>query len=65
MKYHSQNSLSLCGLLISVMDYNDLAGIKTTYGSPIFANDIAKFSYAIIAKLEDNSAIAVAKSNVP
>ena len=65
MKYHSQNSLSLCGLLISVMDYNDLAGIKTTYGSPIFANNIAKFSDAIIAKLEGISAIAVAKSNDP
>ena len=46
------------------MDYNDLAGIKTTYGSPFFANDIAKFSDAIIAKLEDNGATAVAKSNV-
>ena len=46
------------------MDYNDLAGIKTTYGSTIFANNIAKVSDAIIAKLEDNGATAVANSNV-
>ena len=65
LKSHSQNPKSLCGLPIAVKDYNDLAGTQTTYGSPIFANNIAKYSDATVAKLEDNGAIAVAKSNVP
>lgn len=56
---------SLCGLPIAVKDYNDLGGVRTTYGSPIFADNIAAKSDATVARLEQNGAIPVAKSNVP
>jgi amidase len=56
---------SLCGLPIAVKDYNDVGGVKTTYGSPVFANNIASESDATVAQLERNGAIPVAKSNVP
>ena len=59
------NPKSLCGLPIAVKDYNDLGGAVTTYGSPIFANNVAQTSDATVRKLESNGAIAVAKSNVP
>ena len=59
------NPKSLCGLPIAVKDYNDLGGALTTYGSPIFANNVAQTSDATVRKLESNGAIAVAKSNVP
>ena len=62
---HLLNPTSLCGLPIAVKDYNDLGGAVTTYGSPIFANNVAQTSDATIRKLESNGAIAVAKSNVP
>ena len=62
---HLPNPKSLCGLPIAVKDYNDLGGAVTTYGSPIFANNVAHTSDATIRKLESNGAIAVAKSNVP
>ena len=62
---HLPNPKSLCGLPIAVKDYNDLGGAVTTYGSPIFANNVAQTSDATIRKLESNGAIAVAKSNVP
>ena len=62
---HLPNPKSLCGLPIAVKDYNDLGGAVTTYGSPIFTNNVAQTSDATIRKLESNGAIAVAKSNVP
>jgi amidase len=62
---HLLNPTSLCGLPIAVKDYNDLGGAVTTYGSPIFTNNVAQTSDATIRKLESNGAIAVAKSNVP
>ena len=60
-----ENPVSLCGLPIGVKDYNDLGGTVTTYGSPIYADSVAKKSDATVRKLQQNGAIAVAKSNVP
>ena len=65
LERHTENPKSLCGLPIAVKDYNDLGGAVTTYGSPIFANNVAKKSDATVRNLESNGAIAVAKSNVP
>ena len=62
---HAENPKSLCGLPIAVKDYNDLGGAVTTYGSPIFAKNVAQKSDATVRKLQSNGAIAVAKSNVP
>ncbi|MDG2340631.1 MAG: amidase family protein [Paracoccaceae bacterium] len=65
IKAHAANPKSVCGLPIAVKDYNDLGGAVTTYGSPIFADDLAQKSDATVRQLECNGAIAVAKSNVP
>ena len=65
LERHTANPKSLCGLPIAVKDYNDLGGVITTYGSPIFANNVAQKSDATVRKLQSNGAIAVAKSNVP
>jgi amidase len=65
LKAHSANPKSLCGLPIAVKDYNDICGAVTTYGSPIFAENVAQQSDATVRQLERNGAIAVAKSNVP
>lgn len=55
----------LWGLPLAVKDYNDLGGVATTYGSPLFADNIAHKSDATVAKLQASGAIAVGKSNVP
>lgn len=55
----------LAGLPIAVKDYNDLAGLPTTYGSPIFGRNIAPKSDITVARLEAQGAIPLAKSNVP
>ncbi len=61
----SQNPSNLLGLPIAVKDYNDLAGVKTTYGSPLFRNNVADTSDRTIEILEKNGANPIAKSNVP
>ena len=48
----SKNRNNLLGLPIAVKDYNDLAGVKTTYGSPIFRDNIPISSDRTIETLE-------------
>ena len=62
---HADNPKSLCGLPIAIKDYNDVGGVRTTYGSPIFAQSVAAQSDATVRQLERNGAIPMAKSNVP
>ena len=60
-----RNPKSLGGLPIAVKDYNDVGGVRTTYGSPIYADNVPKVSDATIGLLEARGAIPIAKSNVP
>ena len=55
----------LCGLPIAVKDYNDVAGVRTTYGSPIFEKHVPVRSDATVSKLEVAGAIPIGKSNTP
>ncbi|MCO5120822.1 MAG: amidase family protein [Burkholderiaceae bacterium] len=55
----------LAGLPIAAKDYNDVAGQRTTFGSPIFADAVASASDHTVTTLEANGAIFMAKSNVP
>lgn len=55
----------LSGLPIAVKDYNDIGGVRTTYGSPIFAEHVPERSDATVQQLERSGANPVAKSNVP
>lgn len=55
----------LAGLPIAVKDYNDVGGQKTTYGAPVFADNVAAEDDRTVATLRANGAIPLAKSNVP
>jgi amidase len=55
----------LAGLPIVAKDYNDIAGQRTTYGSAIFAESIARENDVTVATLEASGGIFIAKSNVP
>ncbi len=55
----------LAGLPIAVKDYNDLAGTRTTYGSPIYRDNVSERSDTTIARLERHGANPLGKSNVP
>jgi amidase len=55
----------LAGLPISVKDLNDVQGVRTTFGSPIYQDNIAKRTDAGVMNLEARGALVVGKSNTP
>ena len=55
----------LAGLPIVVKDVTDVAGVKTTHGSPIFADNIAVRDDISVEFLKHNGAIVIGKSNTP
>ncbi len=55
----------LGGLPLGVKDLNDVAGVRTTYGSPIFADHVPDGTDAMVETLEANGGIVVAKANTP
>ncbi len=55
----------LHGLPIAVKDLIDLAGVRTTYGSTIFADHVPERSDYVVEGLEGKGAVVIAKSNTP
>ncbi len=55
----------LGGLPISVKDLVETKGIKTTFGSPIYADYIPSKSDVLVEKIEKCGGIVVGKSNTP
>lgn len=55
----------LGGLPIAVKDLNPVAGVRTTFGSPIYANHIPTRSDYLVERLEARGAIVIGKSNTP
>lgn len=55
----------LAGLPIPIKDLTDVAGVRTTYGSPIYAQHVPARSDLVVENLEANGAIVYAKSNTP
>jgi aspartyl-tRNA(Asn)/glutamyl-tRNA(Gln) amidotransferase subunit A len=54
----------LAGVPLAVKDIFDTAGVRTTYGSLIFADHVPKRTAAAVAKLEAAGAIVVGKTNL-
>jgi amidase len=55
----------LCGLPVVIKDLIDVAGVRSTQGSPIFADRIAQTSDILVEHLERHGAIVYAMSNTP
>lgn len=55
----------LHGLPIAIKDLTNVAGVRTTQGSPIFADFIPERSDILVERLEQNGAIVIGKSNTP
>ena len=55
----------LYGFPIAVKDLDDVAGVRTTKGSPIFADYVPERSDYVVETLERNGAVVIAKSNTP
>ena len=55
----------LCGLPVPIKDLVDVAGVRSTQGSPIFKDRIAVESDMLVRHLEHQGAIVYAMSNTP
>lgn len=55
----------LAGLPVPIKDLVPVAGVRTTFGSPIFADNIPEQSESIVRRLEHRGGIVYAKSNTP
>jgi amidase len=55
----------LHGLPIPIKDLADVAGVRSTQGSPIFADHVPDQSDVLVKHLESRGAIVYAKSNTP
>lgn len=55
----------LGGLPVSIKDLTDVAGVRTTYGSPIFANHVPAKSNPLVERIERKGGIVIGKSNTP
>jgi amidase len=55
----------LHGLPIAVKDLADTAGIRTTYGSPIFADHVPDADAPHVAALRSAGAVIIGKTNTP
>jgi amidase len=55
----------LAGLPVSIKDLVDVAGVRTTYGSPIFRDHVPAKSHPLVERIERKGGIVIAKSNTP
>ncbi|MGE0766659.1 MAG: amidase [Hyphomicrobiaceae bacterium] len=55
----------LAGLPVAIKDITDVAGVRTTYGSPIYRDYVPSSSHAVVERIERHGGIVIAKSNTP
>ena len=55
----------LAGLPIAVKDLEDVAGVRTTHGSPIYRDHVPARSDIMVERLEAAGAVVIGKSNTP
>jgi amidase len=55
----------LKGLPVAIKDLTDVAGVRTTYGSPIYADHVPTLSDPLVDRLESEGATIYAKTNTP
>ncbi len=55
----------LGGLPVAIKDLADVAGVRTTYGSPLFRDHVPDRSHPLVERIERKGGIVIAKSNTP
>src|SRR5205814_2957580 len=55
----------LAGMPVPIKDLTNVAGVRTTLGSPIFADFVPPTSDVLVERLEAEGGIVYAKSNTP
>lgn len=65
MELPAQERGLLAGLPVGIKDLNDVAGVRTTYGSPIFAGNVPQVSDIMVQNIESHGGIVVGMTNTP
>ena len=55
----------LCGLTVGIKDVTPVAGLRTTFGSPIYADYVPKEDALVVQRLREAGAIILGKTNCP
>lgn len=56
---------TLMGIPVAIKDLEEVKGVRTTFGSPIFADHIPDKSDLVVQTLEKNGGVVYAKANTP
>ena len=65
MKRPPEDRGVLAGLPVAIKDLSDVAGVRSTQGSTIFADHVPDASAHVVQRIEGNGGIVFAKSNTP
>jgi amidase len=55
----------LCGLTVGIKDVTQVASLRTTFGSPIYADHVPEEDAVVVKRLRDAGAIILGKTNTP
>ena len=55
----------LCGLTVGIKDVTPVAALRTTFGSPIYADHVPDEDAMVVRRLRDAGAIILGKTNCP
>ena len=56
---------ALCGLPVGIKDVTPVAGVRTTFGSPLFVHHVPVRDAAVVTRLRAAGAVIVGKTNCP
>ncbi len=55
----------LAGVPVGIKDVTPVAGLRTTYGSPLYADHVPQTDALVVSRLRDAGAIIMGKTNTP
>src|SRR5688572_1230591 len=55
----------LCGLTVGIKDVTPVASLRTTFGSPIYADHVPKEDALVVRRLREAGAVILGKTNCP
>ena len=55
----------LCGLTVGIKDVTPVAGLRTTFGSPIYSDYVPKEDALVVRRLREAGAVIIGKTNCP
>ncbi|WP_420635420.1 amidase [Candidatus Palauibacter sp.] len=56
---------ALAGLVVGIKDVTETAGLRTTYGSPLFADHVPERDALVVRRLREAGAVILGKTNTP